>query len=124
MYFKPFPVFLAYVFLSGKSADPNSPPLLVENSTNFFFKPSLTCNHRMFRIWLYDEKSLLDSDMTPWSVTKIMVCNADFLRKMFKMDCNWSVFLHLLKPISNWFECTCVKNVLKWTLIGQYFCTC
>ena len=47
-----------------------------------------------------------------------------FSKKCFKMDCNWSVFLHLLKPISNWFECTCVKNVLKWTLIGQYFCTC
>ena len=70
-----------------------------------------------------DEKWLLDSDMTPWSVTKIMVCNADFLKKKsFKMDCNWSVFLHLLKPISSWFECTCVKNVLKWTVIGQYFC--
>ena len=38
MHFRPFPVFLAYVFLSGKSADPNPPPLLVENSTNFFFE--------------------------------------------------------------------------------------
>ena len=37
MHFRPFPVFLAYVFLSGKSADP-TPPLLVENSTNFFFE--------------------------------------------------------------------------------------
>ena len=35
MHFRPFPVFWAYVFLSGKSADP-TPPLLVENSTNFF----------------------------------------------------------------------------------------
>ena len=43
MHFRPFPVFLAYVFLSGKSADPNPPPLLVENSTIFFsLKPSLT----------------------------------------------------------------------------------
>ena len=41
MHFRPFPVFLAYVFLSGKSADPTPPPLLVENSTNFF-KPSLS----------------------------------------------------------------------------------
>ena len=38
MHFRPFPVFWAYVFLSGKSADPNPPPpLLVENSTIFFF---------------------------------------------------------------------------------------
>ena len=36
MHFRPFPVFLAYVFLSWKLAEPN-PPLLVENSTNFFF---------------------------------------------------------------------------------------
>ena len=26
MHFRPFPVFLAYVFLSGKSADPNPAP--------------------------------------------------------------------------------------------------
>ena len=34
MLIRPFPMFLAYVFLSGKSADPH-PPLLVENSTFF-----------------------------------------------------------------------------------------
>ena len=33
-----FQVFLAYVFISGKLADPDSPPLLVENSTIFFFE--------------------------------------------------------------------------------------
>ena len=36
-FFLHFLVILAYVFLSGKSADP-TPPLLVENSTNFFFE--------------------------------------------------------------------------------------
>ena len=44
MLFRQFQVFLAYVFLSGKLADPDPlPPLLVENSTNFFLflKPSL-----------------------------------------------------------------------------------
>ena len=40
MHFRPIPGFWAYVFLSGKSADPNPPTLLVENST-IFFKPSL-----------------------------------------------------------------------------------
>ena len=39
MLFRQFQVFLAYVFLSGKLADPDSlPPLLVENSTIFFFE--------------------------------------------------------------------------------------
>ena len=39
MLFRLFQVFLAYVFLSGKLADPDSlAPLLVENSTNFFFE--------------------------------------------------------------------------------------
>ena len=44
MLFRLFQVFLAYVFLSGKLADPDPlPPLLVENSINFFLflKPSL-----------------------------------------------------------------------------------
>ena len=42
MHFRPFPVFWAIIFLSGKSADPTPLPLLVENFTNFFFlKPSL-----------------------------------------------------------------------------------
>ena len=40
MHFRPFPVFWAIFVLSGKSADPNPPPLLVKNST-IFFKPSL-----------------------------------------------------------------------------------
>ena len=37
MHFRPFPVFWAYVFLSGKSADP-TPPLYVEHSTIYFFE--------------------------------------------------------------------------------------
>ena len=37
MHFRPFPVFWAYVFLSGKSADPNPPPLLVKIPLFFFF---------------------------------------------------------------------------------------
>ena len=38
MLFRQFQVFLAYVFLSGKLADHDPlPPLLVENSTIFFF---------------------------------------------------------------------------------------
>ena len=37
MLFRLFQVFLAYVFLSGKLADPDPPLLLVENSTKFFF---------------------------------------------------------------------------------------
>ena len=47
MIFRVFQVFLAYVFLSGKLADPDPlpTPLLVENSTNLYFflflKPSL-----------------------------------------------------------------------------------
>ena len=37
MHFRPFLWRWVYVFLNGKSADPNPLPLLVENSTNFFF---------------------------------------------------------------------------------------
>ena len=40
MHFRQFPVFWAYAFLSGKSADP-TPPLLVKNSTIAFLKSSL-----------------------------------------------------------------------------------
>ena len=52
MLFRLFQVFLAYVFLSGKLADPDPlPPLLVENSTNFFFlKPSLSYIGKYFPI--------------------------------------------------------------------------
>ena len=43
MLFRQFQVFLAYVFLSGKLANPDPlSPLLVENSTIFLFKPSLS----------------------------------------------------------------------------------
>ena len=39
MLFRLFQVYLAYVFPNGKLADPDSlPPLLVENSTIFFFE--------------------------------------------------------------------------------------
>ena len=37
MQFRPIPVIWAYVFLSGKSADPNP----ISGKFHFFFKPSL-----------------------------------------------------------------------------------
>ena len=42
MHFRPFPVFWAYVFLSGKSADPKPSPPLSGKFHYFFLKPSLS----------------------------------------------------------------------------------